>query len=544
MRNRVPCRPTVSGSTERDGSASGNGAANRRTLAVLRRSVAPLAILLSLGGCSVGPDFVQPAAPPVKGYTAGALGATESAPVPGGDSQHFSRGADVSGAWWRLFKSKQINDLVEEAIANHPDIAAAQDALRQAREIEAADGGSLFPSLSATGGVTRQRVAPAAQGVNAPAYDFTLYNTSVPVSYTPDIWGGKARGVEADQATADYQQFVLEATYMTLTANVVSAAINDAAYAAQIRVTKDLIAGQQKQVDLLDQQFKLGAVSEADVLQQKAQLAASIATLPPLEKARAQGRNQLMAYLGRFPSQDKGEAVSLEALVLPRDLPLTVPSVLVRQRPDIRQAEAMVHQAAANVGVATANMLPQLTLSASGGSQADQFSQLFLKNTSVWSIGASVAAPVFDAGSLFHVKEAREATFEQAKAKYKSTVISAFQNVADALRAIQSDAALLKAQLVSERTAADSLKISQAQFQAGAGTYLNVLNAQQTLLNARTSRVKAEAIRYADTVALFQALGGGWWNRVDVTPAADVSSPGIAAIAEPLGALSDLHGAQ
>jgi NodT family efflux transporter outer membrane factor (OMF) lipoprotein len=513
-------------------------------MAFLRRSTVPMMVAMSLVGCAVGPDFVQPSPPPVNGYTAGKLSATESAPVSGGSSQHFVRGEDVSGAWWRLFKSKQIDALVEEAVANHPDIAAAQQALRQARETEAADVGSLFPSITSSGGVTRERVSPAQQGVGGKGYDFTLYNTSVPVSYTPDIWGGKARGIEADAASADYQQFQLEATYMTLTANVVTAAINDANYAAQIRVTKELIDGQQKQVDLLDQQFKLGAVSEADVLQQKSQLAASLATLPPLEKARAQGRNQLMAYLGRFPSQDKGESVSLDGLTLPRDLPLSVPSVLVRQRPDIRAAEAQVHQAGANVGVATANMLPQLTLSASGGGDALQFNKLFQASSSVWSIGASVTTPIFDAGALFHTKEARVATFEQAKDKYKSTVITAFQNVADALRAIQADAALLKAQLASENTAAASLKISQAQFQAGAGTFLNVLNAEQTLLNARTSRVKAEAGRYADTVALFQALGGGWWNRVDVTEMADVKSPGIAIVSEPLGALSNLHDAK
>ncbi len=514
------------------------------TMAFLRRSAVPMMVALSLSACAVGPDFIQPSSPPVNGYTPGKLGATDSAPVAGGTSQRFVRGADVSGEWWKLFKSKQIDALVQEAVANHPDIAAAQEALRQAREIAAADGGALFPSVNASGGVTRQQVSLASQGQKGPPIDFTLYNTSVPVSYTPDIWGGKTRAVEADSAAAEAQQFQLEATYMTLTANVVTAAINDANYAAQIRVTQELIDGQQKQVNLLEQQFKLGAVSEADVLQQKSQLAASIATLPPLQKARAQGRNQLMAYLGRFPSQDKGESVDLGSLALPRNLPLSVPSVLVRQRPDIRSAEAQVHQAGAEVGVAISNMLPQLTLSASGGSQALTFHELFDKNTSVFSLGASVAAPIFDAGGLFHTKEAREAAFEQAKDKYKSTVITAFQNVADALRAIQADAALLKAQLNAENTADASLKISQAQFQAGAGTFLNVLTAEQNLLTARTNRVKAEAMRYADTVALFQALGGGWWNRVDVTAEADVKSPGIAAVSEPLGALSDLHGNQ
>ncbi|KAE9412518.1 hypothetical protein Angca_009412, partial [Angiostrongylus cantonensis] len=412
--------------------------------------------------------------------------------------------------WWRLFKSKQINDLVEEAIANHPDLAAAQAALRQARELAAADGGALFPSINGSGGVTRQRVNPAAQGQPGNGYDFALYNTSVAVSFVPDIWGGKQRAVEADTAAAEMQRFQLEATYMTLTSNVVTAAINDASYAAQIQVTREIISSEQKLVDLLDQQFKLGAVSEADVLSQKAQLAASLATLPPLEKARGINRDLLMAYLGRFPSQDKGEAVSLSGLHLPRDLPLSVPSVLVRQRPDIRAAEATVHQTGALVGVATANMLPQVTLSATGGGQGSSFAKLFQASSGIWSVGANVAEPIFDAGSLFHNKEARVAAFDQAKEKYKSTVITAFQNVADSLKAIRADAMLLQAQETSERTAAASLKISEEQFKAGSGTYLNVLNAQQTLLSARTSRVKAEASRFADTVALYQSLGGGW----------------------------------
>jgi NodT family efflux transporter outer membrane factor (OMF) lipoprotein len=244
-----------------------------------------------------------------------------------------------------------------------------------------------------------------------------------------------------------------------------------------------------------------------------------------------------MAYLGRLPSQDKGVSVRLDALQLPRDLPVTVPSLLVRQRPDIRAAESQVHQASANVGVATANMLPNLTLSASGGSQALALSALYGPQSAAWSVAASVTGPIFDAGSLFHTKESKVAALEQASAQYRYTVITAFQNVADSLRAIQFDAALLKAQVEAENAAAESLKLSQAQFKAGSGTLLNVINAEQTLLTARTNRVKAQASRYADTVALYQSLGGGWWNRVDETPASEAKPAGIAAIFAPAGAL-------
>lgn len=495
---------------------------------------------ISLAGCAVGPDFVPAAAPDVGGYTAGRLASTGSADVSGGASQRFVRGADVSGVWWRALHSKQIDAFVREAIDNHPDLDAAQAALRQAREVAAADTSALFPSITTNGSVTREQVPAAQSGVSGPASLYTLYNTSVPVSFTPDLFGGKTRGIEADLASAEYQRFQLEATYLTLTSNVVSAAISDASYAAQIRVTRELIDGQRDLLSLLEQQFGLGAVSNADVLSQKAQLAQSLALLPPLQKARAQGRDQLMAYLGRLPSQDRGESVRLEELRLPRDLPLTVPSLLVRQRPDIRSAENQVHLASANVGVATANMLPNVTLSASGGSQALALSALYGPQTVAWSVAASITGPIFDAGSLFHTKESKVAALEQASAKYRSTVITSFQNVADSLRAIRSDAELLKAQVAAEKAAADSLEISLGQYRGGATNYLNVLNAQQTLLNARTNRVKAQASRYADTVALYQSLGGGWWNRIDETPASIVKPAGVAGIFVAAGALPAL----
>lgn len=491
---------------------------------------------LSLGGCAVGPDFAQPVAPQVKGYTAGRLASTDAAAVSGGASQRFATGKDVSGVWWRTLRSKQIDAFVKEAIDNHPDLAAAQAALRQAREVAAADTSSLFPSATGNASVTPQRISLAEFGETGPASTFTLYNTSVPVTFTPDLFGGRIRGIEADLANADYQRFQLEATYLTLTSNVVTAAINDASYAAQIRVTQEQIDGQRQLVSLLEEQLTLGAASNADVLLQKAQLAQTVATLPPLQKARAQGRNQLMAYLGRLPSQDKGESVRLEALQLPRDLPVAVPSRLVRQRPDIRAAESQMHRASAIVGVATANMLPNLTLSASGGSEALSLSALFGPQTTVWSLAAGVAGPIFDAGSLFHTKESKVAALEQASAQYCSTVITAFQNVADSLRAIQFDAALLKAQVEAEKVSTESLKISREQFKAGAVALLTVINAEQTLLTARTNRVKAQALRYADTVALYQSLGGGWWNRMDETPASEVKQAGIAAIFVPAGA--------
>ena len=493
-------------------------------------AVALALAVLPLPGCAVGPNFVSPEAPQEAGYSAGKdPGATQSAPVAGGASQRLALGRDIPGEWWRLFRSKQISALVAEAVQNHPDIDAAEAALRQAREIAEADAASFLPQASASIGATRQQISTAqfggfstsssATSASSEALRFSLYNTNVGVSFTPDVFGKTARTVEGDLAAAEQRRFQLEATYLTLTANVVSAAIADASYASQIKVTRDLIAAYQAQLDLLQKRFELGAVALADVVSERALLAQAQATLPPLEKARAQMRDQLMAYLGRFPNADRGEAVDLEGLHLPRELPLSLPSNLVRQRPDIRSAESQLHQASANVGVATANMLPQLTLSASGGSQAPSFAQLITPQTAVYNLGASVAGQAFDGGALFHKREANIASLEQATAQYRSTVINAFQNVADALKAVKHDAETLRAQVAAEKAAAESLAIVQNQYSGGSTTYATVLNAEQTLLNARINRVRAQAARFSDSTALLQALGGGWWNRVDETPA-------------------------
>nr|WP_245257063.1 efflux transporter outer membrane subunit [Methylocystis rosea] len=500
------------------------------TLISSKRRAAALGLLLAafLSGCAVGPDFVAPEAPLDAGYATGKpANITQSAPIAGGGAQKLVPGRDIPGEWWRLFRSKQISALVAEAVTNHPNIAAAEAALRQARETTEADAASFFPSATLSQSVARTQMTTAQFGgfsqssssSGPTALLYTLHNSNVAVSFTPDVFGKTMRTVESDFAAAEYQRFQLEATYLALAANVVTAAIADSNYASQIKVTRDLIAAYQKQLDILQKRFELGAVSAADVVSEKALVAQAQATLPPLEKARAQTRNQLMAYLGRFPNDDKGEAIDIEHLHLPRDLPLSLPSNLVRQRPDVLSAEAQLQQASANVGVATANMLPQLTLTGNGGSQASNFAQLFLPQTSVYNLATQISGQAFDAGRLFHQREAKLAALEQAEAQYRATVISAFQNVANALQAIKHDAETLRAQVAAEKAAAESLDISQAQYLAGSTTYPTVLNAAQTLLNARLNRVQAQAARFSDTAALMQALGGGWWNRLDETPA-------------------------
>ncbi|OAF06289.1 efflux transporter outer membrane subunit [Bradyrhizobium neotropicale] len=466
-------------------------------------SVAVPAFLLA--SCAVGPNFVTPDAPAASRYTREPqLASTESTRTPSGNSQSFSPGSDVSGVWWTLFRSRKLTGFVDEAVRNHPDIQSAEFALRAARENVLAEQGALFPQVSGTGSAAREQ---------APLYK--LFNTSVSVSYALDLWGGTRRQVEALEAQADYQAFKLEATYLALTANVITAAITDASLRDQISATEDIVKAETDQLARIQHQFEIGAVSKSDVLAQESTLAQARATLPPLQKQLAQQRNQLMAYLGRLPSEDRGEHVTLAELRLPSRLPVTLPSELVRQRPDIRQAEATLHQATATVGVGVANLLPQVTLSGSYG--ASGTGKLFSPGTIAWDATSSVTQKLIDGGTLYHTKEADVALFEQNMAAYKSTVMSAFQNVADSLRAIQFDAATLKAQAEAEKAASDSLSMSIEQFKTGAVPYANVITAQQSYLNARITRIKAQAARFSDTAALFQALGGGWWNRADLT---------------------------
>jgi NodT family efflux transporter outer membrane factor (OMF) lipoprotein len=414
----------------------------------------------------VGPDFKVPEPPSAEGYTPKRrLKPTVATGVAGGASQHFAENRDIPGDWWTLFHSKQINAFVAEAVRNHPDIKAAQFALRAARENARAEQGGLFPQIDGSTSTTREQ-ASGAQGASTSPY--TLYNTSVSVSYTLDLFGGTRRQVEALQAQEAYQRFQLEATYLSLTANVVTAAINDASLKGQIAATEDIAKSQAEQMKRLQGQFALGAIAQSDVLSQQATLAQTQASLPPLQKQLAQQRNQLMAYLGRLPSEDHGETVNLFDLQLPQALPVSLPSRLVRQRPDIQLAEANLHQASANVGVAVANMLPQVSLSGSYGSSALTAGKLFSADTMAWSVADSVTQKIFDGGTLFHTKEADVATYEQNLAKYKSAVITAFQNVADALRATQYDSQTLKAQAASEKASRDSLTMAQEQYKTGA----------------------------------------------------------------------------
>ena len=482
----------------------------------MRASRVVMAASLLLASCAVGPDFSKPAAPDVKGYAPdGPQADTMTTDVAGGEAQHFIEDKDIPGQWWSLFHSEPLNQLIDEALKSNPTLDAAQATLRQAQENAAAQTGVFFPSVTGDLSTTREKISGAQQGNAHFNSIFTFTTGSLNVSYPLDVFGGERRQLESAEAQAEFQRYQLEAAYLTLTSNVVGAAIQEASLRAQILATQDIIDAESQQLDLLQRQVELGGVARAAVLAQQATLSATEATLPSLQKQLAQQRILLTALAGRFPSEEISQTFDLASLQLPQDLPVSLPSKLVEQRPDVTAAAAQLHSASALVGVALANMLPQITLSASYGNAVTQIGDLF-NGPGIWSVGAGLTAPLFRGGTLLHQKRAADAAFDAAAAQYKSTVIAAFQNVADALRALHDDAIALAAQVTAERSAADSLSITRAQYQNGAINYSTLLNAETTYQQAHINRVVAQAARYADTAALFQALGGGWWNRDDV----------------------------
>ena len=478
-------------------------------------------LLLSglLAACAVGPNYKEPSAPKTSGYApAGQLpAATDSASAAGGDAQRFVAGLDLQGQWWTLFQSAALNDLIERGLKNNPNLQAAQASLREANENVAAARGSFLPSVSGSLSSTRQKSSAAAFGIpGASSLLYTLNSASLNVSYTLDAFGGVRRQVEALGAQAEYEQFSLEASYLSLTANIVTAAINEASYRAQISATQEIADAQQSQLDITRRRVTAGGASRADVLQQQTILQATLATLPSLRNQLALQRNLLATYVGSLPADYAAPEFTLDSISLPLDLPVSLPSKLVEQRPDVREYAALLHESTAQIGVATANMLPQITLTGSVGGEAGRFADVFSSSAGVWSIAGSLTQPLFKGGQLLHQRRAAVAAAEAADANYRATVINAFQNVSDTLHALVSDAETLAAQDLAERTAAESLKLVQAQYKSGAASYLQVLNSEQTYQNAAVALVRARAQRYADTAALFQALGGGWWNRSDV----------------------------
>jgi len=484
--------------------------------------IATLGLLL-VAGCAVGPDFKRPAAPDVSDYTGNPLSTTVATTnVAGGEAQRFADGSDIAGDWWTLFRSKPLNELIELSLTNNPDLKAAQAALSVARENVLAQRGAYFPSVTAGFSASRQKQSEAlAPAPNFPVvpneFQYNLFTPQVSVAYVPDVFGANRRTMESVKAQEQAARFQMIATYTTLTANVVVTAIQEGAVQMQIDATRQLIDLNSNMVQILQYQFAKGYSSRLDLAAQESQLAQVIATLPPLLKQSAQLRDLLAVLAGRFPNQSPVEKFELSSLQLPEDVPVSLPSQLVAQRPDVLQAEANLHAASAQIGIALANRLPNITLTANAGSTALAIDQVFTSGTGFWGLGAAATAPLFQGGTLLHKERAAKAAYVQAAEQYRSTVLTAFQNVADTLAALEQDAEALKAAATAADDAQDTLDLSQRQWQDGYIGYLAFLSAEQAYQQTRISLVQARANRYADTAALFQALGGGWWNRKDLS---------------------------
>lgn len=472
------------------------------------RAATFLTAFTALAGCTVGPDFKAPPPPAVSSFTPD--------PVRTASDLRWQAGQDIAADWWTVFRSPQLDALIKEAFARNTDLKAAQASLRVAMENVKAQEGFAFPAIS--GGLAASRNKQSGQlspVLASPAVLYNLYQTQLSVSWTPDIWGGNRRSVEALQAQADGQRYQLHSAYVGLASSLVAAAIQEASLREQIAATQELLADEGQILAIERRQQSLGQISVQDVAAQETVVAQTEALLPAMRKQLAQQRDLLSVLAGHYPADQIQQGFEMRDLTLPQELPLSLPSRLIEQRADVRMAEETLHAASAEVGVATANTLPNITLTGNAGAVSTQLGQMFGAGTGFWGLGSSLTQPIFDGGTLLHRKHAAEATLEQASFLYRGTVLRAFQDVADTLAAVENDAAGQQAAEAAEKAAARSLSLAQQQQAVGQTSRLALLAAQATYLQARMAVITARANRLADSAALFQALGGGWWNRSD-----------------------------
>lgn len=476
------------------------------------RAITALILAGLLASCAVGPDFKRPAAPDVPGYTVMPLPAqTASAPTTLGGAQRFNASAAVGARWWRSLNSTKLDALVEQALEANPTLASAKATLRQAQEIHSARAGStLYPQVDASIGAQRQRQNASTLGLAGDAREFSLYNAGIGVHYQLDLAGGNRRALEALAARAEYRRYELEGARLTLAANIVTTAITQARLAGQIQSTEAILRAQDEQLRLTRERVHLGQGAPDDVLAMQTQVEQTRAGLPLLRKQLQQNEHLLAVLMGRAPGADGLPTFTLEELTLPSDLPLVLPSELVRRRPDIQAAEALLHAANAEYGVAVAKLYPQLNISASLGSQALSTGALFGGGSAVWSLIGQLTQPLFNPG-LPAEKRASLAAFDAAAANYRSVVLDALRNVADVLQALESDAQTLAALASADIAAQSSLESMQRQYALGAASYIQLLIAQQQAQQNRINLIAAQAQRLVDSAALYQAMGGGGW---------------------------------
>jgi NodT family efflux transporter outer membrane factor (OMF) lipoprotein len=482
----------------------------------IKRAVMPVlkgmcaVLLCCILSCAVGPNFERPKPPSIEHYT---TAATPTATIPvDGKAQHFEQGAKIISDWWRLFSSPKLDAVVKEAIANNQSLQAAQASLRQSQENLRAGYGIFSPQLDASADATRQKFSPARIGSSAPSSIFNVFTLSATIGYALDVFGGERRAVESLGAQVDVQRYTVLGTYISLSGNIVNTVIAQAAYREQIKATGEIISFQRDQIKITEARAQAGLIPYANLLSLQSQLAALEATLPPLQQKLSQTEHLLATLVGRTPAEWVPPEVDLADLTLPVELPITLPSELVRQRPDILAAEAQLHSASADIGVTTAALFPSFTLSGAYGSQSSATKDLLKSGSNIWSLGANVSAPLFHGGTLWYKRKAALEGYQQSLAIYRQTVLSAFAQVADTLRALEHDAELVHAQSQALSAAEEALRLILANYQAGTANYVQVLIANGQYQQAKIGYLQAQAQRYQDTVALFVALGGGWWN--------------------------------
>ena len=477
----------------------------------LARCAVTLALLL-LPGCTVGPRYHSPAPPTVTTYTPDPQASTTvTSPGTAGAAQHFNPASDIPGQWWTLFQSPELDRLVRDALANSPTLAQATARLKEAQEdSNARTGATKYPSVNASLSAQREQFNLATFGVQFPnPPPFGLLNGSVAVSYALDLFGANRRLIESLNAQADFQNWQLHGARLMLAGNVVAAAIRQAQLCSQIDLTRQMLALEEQRLAITEQSVQAGGLASYYVSQQRTLLEQTRATIPPLEQDLDVVNHQLAVLIGKSPAEGHIEVITLDQLHLPDELPVSLPSSLVRQRPDILAAESLVHQASAGVGIATANLYPQITLSASGGGIGTSFTQ----GGPVWNFGGSLAQPIFNGGALRAEKRKAVAAYEEAGANYQQVVLQAFEQVADSLRAIDHDAQTLQARTEAATQAEATYNIASQRYSAGGISQLSLLDAQRRYLQTALDRTTSAANRYADSASLFQALGGGWWNE-------------------------------
>lgn len=485
------------------------------------------ALLLGvLAGCTKGPRYQSPAPPSLTAYTP-APQPTSTAVATGkaGAEQRFHSSSDISGQWWTLFQSPQLDRMVRTALDHSPTLTEAVATLKGAQEeANARTGATKYPTVSANASVEGEQVNLSAYGIRELANlassgisirnppPFALLNGSVAVSYALDLFGANKRLIEGLNAQVAYQNWQLQGARLMLAGNVVSAAIRQAQLKAHIEVTRQMIALQEQTLHITEESHLAGGVSEYDVRGQRTALAQMKASLPPLEQQLDIVNHQLAVLMGKSPSEVNIDQIKLDALHLPEELPISLPSSLVRQRPDILAAEALLHQASANVGVATANLYPQIVLSGSGGGIGTSFTS----GGPVWNAGLSLTQPIFNGGSLRAERRKADAAYDEASAGYQQTVLQAFREVADTLRAIEHDAEALKDRSEAVDDADAAYDIASRSYEAGGVSQLSLLDAQREQMQTALDRIDYQAARYSDSTTLFQALGGGWWNNKQI----------------------------